>query len=150
MEISHLPPAATPDSWSPALRQEYAAAASNGRVGQRLVSETERVRVWSIALKPGERLGFHKHVLDYFWTAVTPGRGRSHNQTGAMSERDYQAGDTKHLSFGSGEFMIHDLENIGSTDLLFTTVEFLDSRNRPLPIDEAVELECTTANLGSQ
>lgn len=51
-----------------------------------------------------------------------------------MSERDYQAGDTKHLAFGPGEFMIHDLENIGSTDLLFTTVEFLDSRNAPLPI----------------
>jgi hypothetical protein len=56
---------------------------------------------------------------------------------------DYQAGDTKHLSFGPGEFMIHDLENIGSTDLLFTTVEFLESRNRPLPIDDAAELKRT-------
>ena len=145
MEISHMPPAAALEGWSPALRQELAAARLNGRVGQRLVSQTERVRVWSIALKPGERLGFHTHVLDYFWTAVTPGRGRSHNQTGAMSEMEYQAGDTKHLSFGPGEFMIHDLENIGSTDLLFTTVEFLDSRNRPLPVDDPAELERTTA-----
>src|SRR5437016_5197576 len=108
MEISRSPPAAALDGWSPALRQELAAAGSNGCVGQRLVSETERVRVWSIALKPGERLGFHKHVLDYFWTAVTPGRGRSHHHTGSMSEMDYRAGDTKHLSFGADEFMIHD------------------------------------------
>lgn len=145
MEISHMPPAGALECWRPALREELAAAGSNGRVGQRLVSQTDRVRVWSIALKPGERLGFHTHVLDYFWTAVTPGRGRSHHQTGAISEMDYQAGDTKHLSFGPGEFMIHDLENIGSTDLLFTTVEFLDSRNDPLPVDDAVELQGTTA-----
>ena len=135
METSPMPPAAAFEGWSPALRQELAAAGSNGGVGQQLVSETERVRVWRIALKPGERLGFHKHVLDYFWTAVTAGRGRAHHHSGSVSERDYQAGDTNHLSFGPGEFMIHDLENIGATDLLFTTVEFLDSRNRPLPID---------------
>ena len=134
MENLRLPHGPAFDSWSPALLQELAATDANGRVGHRLVSESERVRVWSIALKPGERLGFHKHVLDYFWTAVTPGRGRSHHHTGAVSEVAYQAGDTKHLSFGPGEFMIHDLENIGLTDLLFTTVEFLDSRNRPLPI----------------
>jgi hypothetical protein len=30
--------------------------------------------------------------------------------------------------------MIHDLENVGETDLLFTTVEFLDSPNAPLPL----------------
>lgn len=138
MKGSNLPPAAAFDGWSLMLRRELAAANSNGCVGQRLVSQTERVRVWSIALKPGERFGFHKHVLDYFWTAVTPGRGRAHHHTGLISEVDYQAGDTKHLSFGLGEFMIHDLENIGSTDLLFTTVEFLNSRNAPLSIDDAV------------
>ncbi|HEX7929391.1 MAG TPA: hypothetical protein VF470_00585 [Sphingomicrobium sp.] len=146
METSQLPLGAAFDGWSPALRQELAAADTNGRVGQRLVSETERVRVWSIALKPGERLGFHKHVLDYFWTAVTPGRGRSHHHTGRVSEVDYQAGDTTHLAFGVGEFMIHDLENIGSTDLLFTTVEFLDSRNPPLPIAGGSASERTTAS----
>ncbi len=138
MEISHLTPGAALDGWSPSLRLELAAAGSNGRVGQQLVSQTDRVRVWRIALKPGERLGFHKHVLDYFWTAVTAGRGRSHHHSGSISERDYEAGDTKHLAFAAGEFMIHDLENIGTTDLLFTTVEFLDSRNDPLPINEAV------------
>lgn len=139
MEVSKLLQNPALDAWSPALRQELADADTNGCVGNRLVSQSERVRVWSIALKPGERLGFHKHVLDYFWTAVTAGRGRAHFHNGSISEVDYVAGDTKHLSFDEGEFMIHDLENIGSTDLLFTTVEFLDSRNRPLPIDSAAE-----------
>jgi hypothetical protein len=30
--------------------------------------------------------------------------------------------------------MIHDLENIGDTDMVFTTVEFLDSANAPLDL----------------
>ena len=30
--------------------------------------------------------------------------------------------------------MIHDLENTGTADIVFTTVEFLDSANAPLPL----------------
>jgi hypothetical protein len=33
--------------------------------------------------------------------------------------------------------MMHDLENIGDTELAFTTVEFLDSANPPLTLREA-------------
>ena len=33
--------------------------------------------------------------------------------------------------------MIHDLENIGDTVLAYTTVEFLDSANAPLPIPDS-------------
>lgn len=106
----------------------------NGRVGQQLVLETERVRVWSIRLAPGERLGSHTHVLDYFWTAVTAGRGRSRKADGTVHETEYKAGDTRVLHFEAGQSMTHDLENIGDTELLFTTVEFLDSANEPLPL----------------
>jgi hypothetical protein len=44
------------------------------------------------------------------------------------------AGQTSHLTYGPGEFKVHDLENIGDTELIFTTVEFLDSANPPLPL----------------
>jgi hypothetical protein len=30
--------------------------------------------------------------------------------------------------------MIHDLENTGDAELIFTTVEYLDSPNDPLPL----------------
>jgi beta-alanine degradation protein BauB len=73
-----------------------------------------------------------RHVLDYFWTAVTPGRARSHTQDGSVVEATYAAGDTRHFAYGTGEYKIHDLENVGDTDLWFTTVEFLDSANGPL------------------
>jgi len=50
------------------LTQEFIDRAENGEVGNTLVSETDRVRVWHIHAKPGERLKVHTHVLDYFWT----------------------------------------------------------------------------------
>lgn len=123
-----------PRDWPQDLREDFAAGSGRGQVGSRLVSETERVRVWALSLKPGERIGFHTHVLDYFWTAVTGGRARSHYADGRINEVAYEPGDTQHHTFPAGAFMIHDLENIGPTELSFTTVEFLDSANAPLPL----------------
>jgi beta-alanine degradation protein BauB len=121
--------------WPSSIREEFKANQLNGRVGTRLLSETDRVRVWEIRLAPGERIGFHRHVLDYFWTAVTPGRARSHTEGGSVVEAVYAAGDTRHFVYGPGEYKIHDLENIGDADLWFTTVEFLGSANEPLEIN---------------
>lgn len=128
-----------------ALKEEFVARAGNGQVGSRLVSETERVRVWHLSLKPGERIGFHTHVLDYFWTAVTAGQARSHYGDGRTVEVSYLSGDTRHHRYGLGEFMIHDLENTGETELVFTTVEFLDSANAPLELPANVGSAGTAA-----
>lgn len=127
-----------PADWSPELRADFLASRGNGQVGSRLVSQTNRVRVWALRLAPGERIGFHTHVLDYFWTSVTGGAARSHYADGRTVDVVYTEGETQHLSFPAGQFMIHDLENTGSGDLVFTTVEFLDSANAPLPLPEAV------------
>lgn len=127
-----------PGDWPPDLQSEFREHQLSGCVGHVLVSESERVRVWSLCLQPGERLPFHRHVLDYFWTATTAGKARSRYGDGRISEPEYQAGDTMHFTFASGEFMVHDLENIGSKELCFTTVEFLDSANAPLEVPSAV------------
>lgn len=119
-------------AWTPELREELARNDRCGRVGSRLVSQTDRVRVWQINLAPGERLPFHRHVLDYFWTVLTAGEARSHYGDGRIQDVRYVPGETQHFHFAAGQSMIHDLENIGDTDLLWTTVEFLDSPNPPL------------------
>jgi hypothetical protein len=51
-----------------------------------------------------------------------------------VSDTAYKPGDIKQLTFKEGEFMVHDPENIGDTELLFTTVEFLDGPNEPLEL----------------
>ncbi|MDP4022991.1 hypothetical protein Q8W71_10180 [Methylobacterium sp. NEAU 140] len=129
----------------PDLAREFAAAATNGCVGTRLLSEDPRCRVWTIVLEPGERIGFHTHVLDYFWTAATAGRARSHYGDGRVAEVEYRAGDIRHLAFGPGESMTHDLANIGDTTLVFTTVEFLDGANPPLALPAAIRAEADAA-----
>jgi len=125
------------EAWPAWLKAEFAANGANAQVGSRLLSVSDRVRVWHLSLEPGERLPVHCHVLDYFWTALTPGRARSHYHDGRTQERSYQAGDTAHYRFGRDEFMLHDLENIGDQVLAFTTVEFLDSANAPLPLAQS-------------
>ena len=134
------PPAEAIANWPKPLRDELERNAFNGCVGTQLVSETERVRVWLLEVKRGERIGFHRHVLDYFWTAITPGRARSHQQDGSTVEVSYEAGETRHMTYGPGDHMVHDLENIGGSDLIFTTVEFLDGANQPLPLPDHVRL----------
>ena len=130
-------------NWPQAIAAEFEreAKAPNGCVGQRLLSENERVRVWEIRLKPGERFGFHRHVLDYFWTAVMPGRARAYVSDGTTVEHSYTAGETRHETHARGHYKVHDLANIGDSELIFTTVEFLDSANEPLPIPESVRVK---------
>jgi hypothetical protein len=125
---------------APSIAADLEANRFNPCVGTRLLSATERVRVWEIRLQPGERINFHRHVLDYFWTAVTPGKAISHNGDGVRVEAEYTAGQTTHQRFGPGEYKVHDLENVGPTELVFTTVEFLDSANAPLPLPAAVQI----------
>jgi hypothetical protein len=110
----------------------------NPCVGSQLLSETDRTRVWIIRLAPGERIGFHRHVLDYFWTAVSGGRGRQHVHDGSTVEYTYAPGETRHESYAAGEFKVHDLENLGDRELVFMTVEFKDSANKPLPLPAGV------------
>ena len=123
-------------AWPQWRRDELAANTANAHVGTRLVSETARGRVWHLTLQPGERLAFHRHVLDYFWTVTSAdgGKGRSHYGDGRVVEVSYALSDTREMTFTAGETMIHDLENIGDTPLSFVTVEYLPSANQPLPL----------------
>jgi mannose-6-phosphate isomerase-like protein (cupin superfamily) len=123
-------------SWPQWRRDELAANTTNGHVGTLLVAENARGRVWHLTLRPGERLPFHRHVLDYFWTVTSPGGGHgvSHYGDGRIVEVVYLEGETRHLTFAAGDSMIHDLENIGAAPLSFVTVEYLPSANPPLAL----------------
>ena len=127
-------------AWPPAIAAEFERERQNNNpcVGTTLLSESERVRVWIIRLAPGERIGFHRHVLDYFWTSVTGGRGRQHVHDGTTVEYTYQPGETRHETYGLFEFKVHDLENLGDKEMVFMTIEFLQSANKPLPLPDNV------------
>ncbi len=123
-------------AWPAEIAAEFERESKNPNpcVGSTLISESDRVRVWMIRLQPGERIGFHRHVLDYFWTSVNGGRGRQHVHDGSTVEYTYQPGETRHETYGAGEFKVHDLENLGDKEMVFMTIEFLNSANKPMPL----------------
>jgi quercetin dioxygenase-like cupin family protein len=127
-------------AWPAAIAAEFEREKhnNNGCVGSTLLSETDRVRVWIIRLAPGERIGFHRHVLDYFWTSVSGGRGRQHIHDGTTVEYTYQPGETRHETYPAGQFKVHDLENLSDKEMVFMTIEFLNSANKPLAIPDTV------------
>ena len=129
--------------WPVGLTQEFQreSEAPNGCVGSELLSETDKTRVWMIRLAPGERIGFHRHVLNYFWTSVNGGRGRQHLADGTTVEYTYAPGETRHETYAAGEYKVHDLENLGDAEMIFNTIEFLDSANKPMPIPDEVRLK---------
>jgi hypothetical protein len=128
--------------WPAEIKAEFERekAKPNGCVGTQLLSETDKVRIWIIRLQPGERVGFHRHVLDYFWTSVNGGRGRQHLMDGTTVVHDYAPGETRHESYSKGQFKVHDLENLGDTEMIFNTIEFIDSANKPLAVPDSVRL----------
>jgi len=128
------PVAAARAHWPQHLRDEIERDMFNGAVGSVLVSETDTLRVWHLLLPAGKRCAFHRHVLNYFWTAMTPGKARGYYHDGRIVDTVHFKGKTKHFTFGPGEYFVHSVENIGDSDLLFTTVEFLDGANAALPI----------------
>ena len=115
------------EGWPDAVRADFVANSRKARVGSKLLSTDDRVRIWSIELEPGERLGAHRHTLDYFWTALRSGHSLQHVADGSTRLVTYAAGETRHLDFAPGEYLLHDLENIGDTPLAFLTVEFLSA-----------------------
>lgn len=62
-------------------------------VGTRLMFENERVRVWDLALAPGESLEKHIHRLDYFFIVESGGLIRLADPDNPSDYRDVQFQD---------------------------------------------------------
>ena len=103
--------------WPTPILQEFWDRQQNGHVGTRLLVETDRMRIWETRLRPGERIAFHKHVLNYCWTALSFGVSRSHAENGTVRERSYKPGDSAYYEYPAGDFRFHDLANVGATEL---------------------------------
>ncbi len=111
--------------WSESFKNELKNAHLNHNVGEVLVFDNDKFKVWTIHLQPGDRLPFHIHEIPYFWTALSEGKARSFCNDGSVIESKYEVGDTKNYpDLNSKHFFIHDLENIGKTVLIFNTIEF--------------------------
>lgn len=126
--------------WPKDVYEDMLANQGNGCVGTTLVSETDSLRVWHLHIAPGARCGFHRHVNPYFWSAFADGKARTYFSDGRVVEMEYTKGQTQHYHYDPGEYMLHSLENIGDTELVFVTVEYLETPGVALPIPDHVRL----------
>jgi beta-alanine degradation protein BauB len=108
------------------FENELEEAPNNREVGTRLLFENERINVWEVRLKPGERGPFHAHTHRYFWTVVDAGIGRQRSADGSYRVREYRVGETQYQDHGPDNVMIHDFENAGEAEIRFITVELMD------------------------
>jgi hypothetical protein len=97
----------------------------NHNVGTRLLLENDRVKVWEITLKPGERAPFHWHTHAYFYVCAQPGRVRTRFPNGFYVEGDEEIGGVAFMEHSAENPGVHDLENVGDTTIRYTTVELL-------------------------
>jgi beta-alanine degradation protein BauB len=105
--------------------EELERAPDNLDVGTSLVFSNERVKVWEVRLRPGERAPFHAHTRDYFWTVVDGGVGKQRSPDGTFRVRNYEVGDTSFSTHSPEEPTLHDFENAGESQIRFVTVELL-------------------------
>jgi hypothetical protein len=103
---------------------ELQRASDNRQVGTKLLFENERVRIWDLDLAPGERAAFHCHSRPYFFVCVDAGQSMTRFADGTTVTVEYTEGDTWYDELADGPH-VHDLENVGSTRLRFSTVELL-------------------------
>ena len=65
--------------------------------------------------------------------------------TARRSNTPIAPGETRHETYGKGEFKVHDLENLGDKDMVFMTVEFKDSANQPMTLPAGVRPQSEAA-----
>ena len=109
--------------------EELSAAPTNFAVGEDVLFENDRVRVWWSTIDPGNRVQFHNHTIDYFWVCVRASRAYQRFEDGTARFIDPVPGQVSFQTYGPGENLIHDLENVGDSELEIVTVELLDHRN---------------------
>ena len=97
-----------------ALETPEVAATSN--VGTRLLFENERVRVWDLALEPGEWLEKHAHRDDFLFIVTDGGSLRHVDPSDSANDRavEYDKDLVVYRGVDEGEEIVHHrLVNVG-------------------------------------
>ena len=84
-------------------------------VGTKLLFENERVRVWDLALEPGESVEKHIHRTDYFFVVINGGSLRHVDPENPANDRAVNFEDDL-VVFREATDSVHDrLVNVGDT-----------------------------------
>jgi beta-alanine degradation protein BauB len=92
------------------------ATAPTEHVGTTLAFENDKVRVWDLALKPGESLAKHIHRTDYFFSIESGGLIRFADPDNRSDYKDvqFEDGQVTFVDVGADGKVDNQLTNIGS------------------------------------
>lgn len=112
-----------------------------GPVGQKVLFENERIRVWEIVLEPGQRHPTHHHLLPYLVLAVEGDQNKMEWEDGRITTSYEPPGFFIYRDPGG----IHDLTNVGKTRYWSRLIEFKTPEAMGVPITETKELHIDTS-----
>ena len=110
-------------TWPESKLMELGTFEAPEKLGQSLLFEHENLVMWSIKLKPGQRLPFRKISRDYLWISMTEGLALTRYNTGKIAMLRFNKHETKYFEF-ENDSCIYDLENIGEDHLHIHAMEF--------------------------
>ena len=88
-------------------------------VGNELLFENDRIRVWSMTLEPGESCEYHRHDHDYVYCYTTPSRIAVHRSGEADTVREYDKHFVQYTAVGGGiEHRITNVNDIPHNQIL--------------------------------
>jgi len=102
------------------------------RVGDTIVFENERVRIWELALEPGDESHVHEHPHDYLMICIegdkiagkaTPGQDNPYGPAGDFVDIPTNPGHVVYVDGGVKETAV----NTGTTRYRNLVVELLDT-----------------------
>ena len=84
-------------------------------VGTRLMFENERVRVWDLALQPGESVGKHIHRHDFLFIVVQGGSLRHIDPENPANDQAVRYENDQVVFIEAGDSTVHnELVNVGT------------------------------------
>jgi len=75
------------------MASDTATTRALGPIGDKIVFENEFVRVWSLALEPGQRQPWHQHLLPYLIVPLTEGQNEMTFDDGRVRETREKPGE---------------------------------------------------------
>lgn len=94
-----------------------------GTIGDEIVFENDSVRVWKLALEPGEIQGWHQHHLPYLVIPLTEGNNIMRFADGRVKPTEEKPGQALWREPG----IAHELENTGTKTYANILVELKSS-----------------------
>lgn len=132
MQCVELNQAGNFDPWEPEKIEELFHQEITEALGDRLIFEDHRYKLWELYLAPGERIPFRRHNTDYGWVCPTGGLALTRYGHGKIDMVKLEPGDTDFFEY-RGKGYVNDLENIGEYPIGITILEYKAACDLKLP-----------------